>query len=673
MIEQPTTAAEKSFLWGLAHAALNPGLRSVLLFDATPTALRASALALAHMLTITTGKTVKVVQLSSTDTEETLWGSFSLAPGESLGESGPIARWRPGVLVPEQDERALRLVLIPDLARLSLAARRACITLIGADVASLDRHGKHAEWNPDMCWIASCAMSDMGKVTLHLRDRFALRIDAQPLGQHARTANKAAALLSWIARQDAAQDTPGDMAHRPVESGSPLIDWPGYQPPQPTDSLLPTDLGARLRAAASRPWPTTTPEAIARLNDCIASHERYHPRGELTLARLAVAHARLWGAEQVLPGHVDKAARMLKKTLAAPLPPPHPSEPPAQRERPARRKKSGKASLPQEPEPYDSSIAADDPSLEEGEQFEPAPFAEDPFPDLRIAIEHEWESLRLPAGREQPIQATRGAVIGAEPSHTLHDVAIAATLLEAAKYQVIRRKNTASSGHTLLLSPSDIHRYRRASIETFLLVLVIDFTSLGPQQRVDEMDEIIAQLIWAYQKRAAISLIRVGAAHIETARALAHAELRAERSPESNILSPRFEDALCASAGRATPLAHGLDLALQALRFTAQQGAGHVEEARLVVLTDGRGNVPLNDSRAGRIPEHINREGIEDALRVAHQIAGLRHVQSLVFDPQPRFLANLPEQFASALGAELIKIPLDTAPAEDAAKAQVGV
>ena len=66
-------------------------------------------------------------------------------------------------------------------------------------------------------------------------------------------------------------------------------------------------------------------------------------------------------------------------------------------------------------------------------------------------------------------------------------------------------------------------------------------------------------------------------------------------------------------------------------------------------------------------------EGIEDALRVAHQIAGLRHVQSLVFDPQPRFLANLPEQFASALGAELIKIPLDTAPAEDAAKAQVGV
>src|SRR5262249_47856053 len=55
------------------------------------------------------------------------------------------------------------------------------VPLVGADVAHLERHGRSRVWSPNLFWLAACARTDMGQVSPHLLDRFALRIDAASL------------------------------------------------------------------------------------------------------------------------------------------------------------------------------------------------------------------------------------------------------------------------------------------------------------------------------------------------------------------------------------------------------------------------------------------------------------------------------------------------------------
>ena len=153
-------------------------------------------------------------------------------------------------------------------------------------------------------------------------------------------------------------------------------------------------------------------------------------------------------------------------------------------------------------------------------------------------------------------------------------------------------------------------------------------------------------------ERACICLIQVGAAD-------AKHELRAVRIEAQNVLVPRINAGLESGRGRATPLAHGLELALQTLRHALQHGRSKVKQAVLVVITDGRGNVPLEASRVGDIRAFlpVKQRGIEDALQVAAQIGELDGVKAYLLNPQPKIYADLPLQLAEKLGAGVLVIP----------------
>ena len=86
-------------------------------------------------------------------------------------------------------------------------------------------------------------------------------------------------------------------------------------------------------------------------------------------------------------------------------------------------------------------------------------------------------------------------------------------------------------------------------------------------------------LNWAYVERASMCLIQVGAKNTRN-------DLQAERVMAHSLLMPRINAGLEAERGKATPLAHGLDLALKTLRHTLQHGRSTVREAMLVVVTD---------------------------------------------------------------------------------------
>lgn len=272
-----------------------------------------------------------------------------------------------------------------------------------------------------------------------------------------------------------------------------------------------------------------------------------------------------------------------------------------------------------------------------------------PYPEDVAPVEREFASLRLPLLRHGRITPGSGAVVGVERATTLRDLALVSTIFVAAPFQPIRQKQRHTSQQRFILSPDDLRSYRREPRADQLLVLLLDHTSLSGCDWEQALDPYLS---WAYVERARIGIVQVGAANASRER-----ELVAEVVIARSMLVPSIEAALEARRGKATPLAHGLDLALQTLRHALQHGRSTVQQAWLVVLSDGRGNVPLEASRARRITGPVQRQGIEDALQLAQLLRELKGVQKIVLNPQPQEYPELPIMLAEALGAEVVNIP----------------
>jgi len=586
------------------------------------------------MLEIITGHQVNLVTLGTYEAEDHLWGSWGLG-GESEEH---LLQWKSGLLFPSSKEMSyspyalnkspdwfdnsqLRLVVIPNLTKLSLGVVRACVALIGTDIAHLERHGQQAHWQPNICWIAGCASDEVGMVSPHLLDRFALRLS----GQVAKTTDRAVSLLEVVDDRRLGKETL----------------------PKP----LPTEISDRLRKSL-QVYPKITAKAIARIFDYTLELEVYSPRREIALARLSLAYAQLRGAYQLSPDHVDTAAGMigLKKGIKLTEKSPNPTLE-AQPELPKPTEATSTLTLPLseqlEPSTEEEPVyESEEPEVLAATALTFNPDPVNPYPEDEAAVEREAASLRLPPRRFRSSAAARGPIIGVEKTRTLQDLAVVRTLLEAAKFQPIRQPPTANGQRQLVLWLTDLHCYRRLPVAEQMLTLVLDHTCL---RDCNWQEELLPYLSWAYVERASVCLIQVGAAD-------AQHELRAAKVMAQSILVPHISTGMEAEPGKATPLAHGLDLAFQTLRHTLQHGRSAVQQAVLVVISDGRGNVPLEASCLGRVTSPVRRKGVEDALQVAKRIRGLDGVKAVLLNPQPKQYADLPLDMAKALGATVVAI-----------------
>ena len=627
---------------GLACAALNPDLRSILVFDGTIASLQSAADRLALMLEQVTGCNVVSARLGAIETEEDLWGSLALS-GENADKS---VEWRRGVLASGRD-RELRLVVIPDLTRLSLAAARACVTLMGSDVAYLERHGHQDIWQPNLCWLAGCSRSDVGLVSPHLLDRFALRLGSQDIV----ATDRVAALQQWLEEpQESQKSKDKDLS----------VEW-----------INALELAKSLQ-------PEVTLAAQKRVFDYIVPGSGYSVRRELALMRLAQTNCQLDGIDLVTAQQVDLAARAIGLTRIEsafdPVAlPEQPIEPFDTGEDSARhRDASETAAEIEERKPTlieEPVYAPDTQETLPAHPIEMNRAIAAPYPEDTTPIQREASSLRLPLRRFKNAGAGRGAIVGVEPATVPQDLAIISTILTAAKYQPMRRsgllqrqetisqregfvnetgvEDRVNGERSLILLPSDLQRYRRAVVPEQMLALVLDRTCLKDCKWQESLSPYWQ---WAYEERASVCLIQVGAAKPRN-------ELQAEKITADKILVPRIRLSLNVESGRATPLAHGLDLGLQTLRHALQHGRSAIQQVVLVVISDGRGNVPLAASRTGQMTLPVGRQGIEDALTVARQIAGLKEVKSVVLNPQPKHYRDLPVKLAQALGAKIAEIP----------------
>lgn len=627
---------EDPFIRGLACAVITPGLHSVLVFDASPETLQVAAATLTQMLAVVTGKEVEIVRLGTSETDDDLWGHLGLGEGrkESLSDDQITSNIRvirrSGLLTKGQGSGETLLLFIPDLTRLSLAAVRATVVLMGADVAHLERFGQREQWQPHICWLAGCRQNQIGQISPHLLDRFALRLHGTPVTKP----DRELAVLNWA-------NEPGKAEIR--------------QDP------LPDVIKGRL-AQVTGHWAVVTADAIQRVFAYDTGSGTENTRRQIALIRLAQALAQLDDAPELQAIHTDQAAQLIRLVF---------------------KEKPGALSLSTDTTPdtilHDQPV---EPLLEQpmtGETrteltslntFAETPVYESrqgpellelvslpvPYPEDTAVIERESASLRLPLLRYGVKSEARGPVIGLEPTTNLQDLALVGTLIAAAPYQTIRRQNKGTTDRAFLLSSSDLRRYRRLPVAEQMLVLLLDYTCL---EGIDWQTSLLPHLRWAYTERASISIVQVGVA-INPAMlvgAIHPDQLRAHQVLAPSLLDPRIETALSAAPGRATPLAHGLDLAYHLLRHALQHGRQAIQHALLLVLTDGRGNIPLTASQTGRIKLPVGRGGIEDALAIAQRIRGLRGVATRFLNPQPQLHPHLPLTLADALGATVELLP----------------
>lgn len=603
----------------LLAAAINPGLRSILLFDTDLSVLGAVANALERLLSLADGRPVVRRFLGAALYEDDLWVRPDLS-----AEDGRLSITRQfGALAAGVDGACLPLVVVPDLAELSLAAARGAVTLIGADVAHLERYGTSRQWLPDACWLAACDRANIGKISPHLLDRFALRlvVDWAPSREE-----RIADIRGWALGKSAVKQ----------EVSNAAID--------------------RLHSAVLQ-HPKMSPEALERVLDIQGPGENVSSRRAITLARLAMACAQLNEHMSVAQQDVDTAAAIMNLSM-----------PKTENTAAVPRSGSSKSKAAPGEGPIDGSneqISSDNrpesisigaggfgPTAIIADAPEPLPQADlpeelaGPYPEDHAAPERYETALRETPVRFRSATIPRGSIIGVQRARSVHDLALLSTVLVAATWRPYRRlpgSDEQGDGRLRLL-PSDLRTYRRAPAPEQLLVLVMDYTCLDGW---DWSVPVLPFLRWAYVERAGVVLVRVGAADTP-------AETRADQLAARNLLDPRLDDALNARSGRATPLAHGLFLARQALRHGLQHGEGNVRRARLVVVTDGRGNVPLELDNDLGVLGPVGRAGVEDALEVASSIRSMAAVEIFLVDPMPDIQPELVSELARALGAELV-------------------
>ncbi|MDX3642919.1 magnesium chelatase [Streptomyces sp. MB09-02B] len=602
----------------LVCAAIDPALSSVLLFDLEPQLLDPVARLCGRVLGGAHEQPPPIVMLGATSRDEDLWIRLVLRQ-ESDGITFRLA---PGPLI-EADGRPgpPPVVAVPDLQRLSVAGMRGAVQLLGADVAVVEHAGLRHAARPRARWLAACRSVDAGRISGHLLDRFAIRLPA------------------------------ADM--RPFDIETALDSLPSAW----------LDMAARAADGIGVPPITVTDAAITRTALLLGPDAGI--RRELALLRLARALAVLEDERVADTEHCEKAARLMGLAVTEAHravrrePDGEPSRNLASRPGPRPRgdAQDRRGADPADPRVVDPGQGLLEPEPPEGVGSAPGGFATvlaTPYPEDEADVQRDLAPLRSPwqgtTGRASP----RGVVIGTRRARDLSDLAYVRTVREAAVHQRIRGTDRFT------VSPVDLRSYVRAGAPERMLVLLLDHTC---RKDWDWQDALIPFLHWAYTVRAAVYVVEVGSA--ETAD-----ELKAESFASRSVLHPKILAALYRPPGRASPLAHGVEQAARALRRAFQQHGSGLVQASLVVVTDGRGNVPLRVSHTGRLTGPVGAEGVTDALRAAADVRAMDRTRLRVFvlDAGTQPYGDLPFSLADSLGAAVVDGRAHSAPESDASQ-----
>ncbi|MEV6527504.1 hypothetical protein AB0M43_36820 [Longispora sp. NPDC051575] len=585
--------------------AYEPALGGILFVDLDPALLVPLARWLAGGSALGT-TAPHVVTLGASASEDDLWSGQAPRFSRDAADTSPrgLLRWEPTDHAP--------VVVVPDLARAGLATVRAAIAMIGSDIHPHDPGRTSGRTR----WIAGCARDDAQRLSAHLLDRFPVRVDGAPMS------------AEWVSRANLVEinDPEGEAPALASVLGIPAVTGVPTRRPVPADGV------------AAR---------IVALTGTVTSRRR-----DLALGRVARALATHASAPEFTVQDVDLAAALMGPASAEPPPPvPEPTvvhHPPGAEQGDEPGKDLVLGSDPTGDTTVGPHVAAEGTGARREAAEALGPEAPSLYPEDQAMHLPPASSLRLPGQNRLLARRLRGQAIGVMPFRgDVRDLAVVATLLEAAKYQSVRRANRKESGRRLLISPVDLRVRRRQPESGRLFVVVLDHTC----PRGEGWAQVVAPYFrWAFQEGARVCLIEFG--HRDSAH-----ELSATRTRAESLFDPRVLAAFEREPGRASPLAHALDLAVHELRRFLRRGRAATDEAVVVVATDGRGNVPLAASLSGRLSGPVGRDGVTDGLPLAIAIGALHRTTTVVVTPDVHQQRHLPVELAEAMDATVAVVP----------------
>ncbi|MEO1139192.1 MAG: magnesium chelatase subunit D [Pseudomonadota bacterium] len=207
-----------------------------------------------------------------------------------------------------------------------------------------------------------------------------------------------------------------------------------------------------------------------------------------------------------------------------------------------------------------------------------------------------------------------------------------ATLRAAAPWQRMRR-TPQNADRAVIIYPADIRLKRYEDRSDRLLIFTVDASGSAAVARLGEAKGAVElMLAQAYARRDQVALLAFRGTGAEVLLAPTRSLVQAKRQLSS------------LPGGGGTPLAAGLIAASD----LAQQARGHGLSPMLVVLTDGRANIPLNG-------EPNRALAFDDAARVATHLS-CQSLPGVLVDTSNR-PADQARQIAARLGARYLALP----------------
>lgn len=422
-------------------------------------------------------------------------------------------------------------------------------------------------------------------------------------------------------------------------------------------------------------------------------------RGEITASRVAIAAAALDSSSVVRADDLRLAVKLaliprsifreqMQQQEDELMPPPPPPPAPASQQQPEQPETSADNDDKEDKEEdkEDDKENEEDDDDEEEEAGEPTIPEEFMFDAVNVAMEDDMMKFggRQKAGKGGKsgllLSRDRGRYIRpvmpkeGEPTR----IAVDATLREAAKNQLARRKAAVDAkdsvlmARKILLEPSDLRAKLMARKAGSLLIFAVDASGSMALNRMNAAKGAACALLQeAYQSRDKIALIPFQGSK---------AEVLLPPTRSISLAKNRLDMMPC---GGGSPLAHAL---MQAVRTGVNaMSSGDTGRCVIVLISDGRANVPLDvslDAEAGRVSNNVDgantaavklsdaekkeqRQKLKDeVLGVARQIADLSAFKLLVIDTENKFVSTgMAKEIAQAANGKYHFIPKASADA----------